>query len=44
MADFVFEPMLNEGGLLASNVGEIIGIGPGRGIAFLYSVCGLMII
>ncbi|WP_114786295.1 MFS transporter [Vibrio tetraodonis] len=44
MADFVFEPMFNEGGLLASNVGEIIGIGPGRGIAFLYSVCGLMII
>ena len=44
MADFVFEPMLNEGGLLANNVGEIIGIGPGRGIAFLYSVCGLMII
>ncbi|CAM3895630.1 MFS transporter [Vibrio aquimaris] len=44
MADFVFEPMLNEGGLLASNVGEIIGIGPGRGIAFLYSVCGLMIL
>lgn len=44
LADFIFEPMFQDGGLLASNIGGIIGTGSGRGIAFLYSICGLMII
>lgn len=44
LADFIFEPMFNQDGLLTNNIGEIIGTGPGRGIVFLYGVCGLIII
>ncbi|MBD3147301.1 non-ribosomal peptide synthetase/MFS transporter [Microbispora bryophytorum] len=37
----LFDPMLAPGGALASTVGALIGVGPGRGIAFLYLVCAL---
>jgi hypothetical protein len=40
MADSVFEPMFQEGGLLADSVGRVIGVGPGRGIAFLFIILG----
>ena len=40
LADSVFEPMLQEGGSLAGSVGQIIGVGPGRGIAFLFIILG----
>ncbi|WP_306291634.1 MFS transporter [Microbispora sp. GKU 823] len=37
----LFDPMLAPGGALAPTVGAVIGVGPGRGIAFLYLVCAL---
>jgi MFS family permease len=42
LADRVFEPVLQEGGVLADSVGEIIGVGPGRGIAFLFVILGVL--
>lgn len=44
LADDIFEPMLADGGALASTVGRVIGVGPGRGIAFLYVMLGVLII
>jgi DHA3 family macrolide efflux protein-like MFS transporter len=43
LADKVFEPLLLKGGLLADNIGKIIGIGPGRGIGFIFILTGLTI-
>jgi DHA3 family macrolide efflux protein-like MFS transporter len=42
LADRLFEPWLAPGGALADSVGRVIGTGPGRGIAFLFIVLGLM--
>ena len=36
--------MLNEGDLLASSIGKIIGVGPGRGTALTFVVMGLLVI
>jgi MFS family permease len=44
LADHVFNPMLEEGGLLASSVGQFIGTGPGRGIGFMFVVCGILVV
>lgn len=44
LADHVFNPLMQEGGVLASSVGQIIGTGPGRGIALLFIVAGLFVI
>ncbi|MDR9450649.1 MAG: MFS transporter [Acidimicrobiia bacterium] len=41
LADSVFEPLLAIGGGLAGSVGSVIGIGPGRGIGFMFVVMGL---
>lgn len=39
-ADYVFTPLLLEGGALASTfVGDVLGVGPGRGIG-LMMICG----
>lgn len=43
LADRVFEPLLAPGGPLAGSLGRIIGVGPGRGIALLFIVLGLLI-
>lgn len=40
LADGVFEPLLVEGGGLADSVGQIIGVGVGRGSAFLIILAG----
>jgi DHA3 family macrolide efflux protein-like MFS transporter len=40
LADRVFEPLLQPGGALADSVGSVIGVGPGRGIAFLFIILG----
>ena len=40
LADRVFEPLLAPGGALAGSVGQVIGVGPGRGVAFLLIVLG----
>ena len=42
LADKVFEPLLAPDGLLAGSVGRIIGVGPGRGIGFLFIIIGIL--
>jgi MFS transporter, DHA3 family, macrolide efflux protein len=37
----VFEPWLAPGGALAGSVGRLIGVGPGRGLGFLFIVLGV---
>lgn len=44
VADRVFEPLLLPGGGLADSVGTIIGTGPGRGMAFLMMIVGVLMI
>ena len=44
LADFVFEPLLAEGGLLSSTVGRVIGFGKGRGVGLLFIIVGAMTI
>ncbi|MGH7908427.1 MAG: MFS transporter, partial [Thermodesulfobacteriota bacterium] len=41
LAEFVFEPMLSETGVLAGSVGQIIGVGPGRGIGLIFILTGI---
>ncbi|MCP4656804.1 MAG: MFS transporter [bacterium] len=43
LADYLFEPLLRAGGPLADSVGQLIGVGPGRGIALLLMVLGILI-
>ncbi len=44
LADFVFNPLLVEGGVLSQTiVGELIGVGPTRGIGFMFICAGLII-
>ena len=40
LADFVFEPLMDLGGLLSGSVGQLIGVGQGRGIALMFLVMG----
>jgi DHA3 family macrolide efflux protein-like MFS transporter len=40
IADRWFEPMLAKGGLLSDSIGRVIGVGPGRGMALIFVVCG----
>lgn len=42
LADYIFSPMLMDGGLLANNVGKLFGTGEGRGIGLMISIAGLM--
>ena len=41
LAEFVFEPAMMPGGVLADSVGAVIGTGPGRGLALMFIVLGL---
>jgi MFS family permease len=41
LADRLFEPLLRPGGGLASSVGAVIGVGPGRGVGFLFMLLGV---
>jgi MFS family permease len=43
LADRVFEPLFKEGGGLAYFIGNIIGVGSGRGIGFIFIISGLII-
>jgi MFS family permease len=43
LADKVFNPWLNHGGVLATSIGNFIGVGPGRGIGLLFIISGLFI-
>ncbi|NMD38536.1 MAG: MFS transporter [Christensenellaceae bacterium] len=40
LTDYVFEPALKEGGILANSIGRLIGTGEGRGIGFLLIIAG----
>ena len=42
LADRIFEPLLAATGPLASSVGQIIGVGQGRGVALLFIVMGAL--
>ena len=42
LVDRLFEPLLIHGGPLAGNVGQIIGVGPGRGIGLLFIGMGML--
>lgn len=42
LADRVFEPAMSEHGLLAGSMGQVIGVGPGRGIALFIIILGLL--
>jgi len=42
LADRLFEPMLAPAGLLAGSIGQIIGVGPGRGIGLLFLIMGVL--
>lgn len=42
LTDYVFEPALRPGGALADSVGQIIGTGPGRGMALFIIIIGLL--
>lgn len=41
LADGVFETLLAENGALAGSIGQVIGVGTGRGSALLIIVAGL---
>ena len=41
LAEFVFEPALSENGALAGSLGQVIGVGPGRGIGLVFILTGL---
>ena len=43
IADHVANPLLMPGGGLASSLGQLIGTGPGRGIAFIFILSGLLL-
>lgn len=44
LADYVFEPLFTENGLLVDSVGRMIGTGAGRGIGFFLILCGMAMI
>jgi DHA3 family macrolide efflux protein-like MFS transporter len=44
IADRVFEPLLVVGGPLAGSLGQLIGVGPGRGVALAFVIAGLCLV
>jgi amino acid adenylation domain-containing protein len=42
LADRVFEPLMARDGVLAGSVGALLGVGPGRGVALLMVVLGVL--
>ncbi|MEG4634736.1 MFS transporter [Microcoleus sp. AR_TQ3_B6] len=42
LADRVFEPLMTTGGLLAGSMGQLIGVGPGRGIGLMFMTLGVL--
>lgn len=42
LADKVFKPLLVEGGPLTGSLGQILGVGPGRGVGLMFVVIGLL--
>ncbi|MBD6619309.1 MFS transporter [Komarekiella sp. 'clone 1'] len=44
LAEKVFEPLMATDGLLAGNIGQIIGVGTGRGMGLLLAIVGIFTI
>lgn len=44
LASRIFGPMLEEEGILAGSIGALIGTGPGRGMAFMFIILGLIVL
>jgi MFS transporter, DHA3 family, macrolide efflux protein len=44
LAEYLFEPLMAANGILAGSVGQILGVGPGRGIGLLLVIAGLTIL
>jgi MFS family permease len=44
LVDYVMQPAMEPGGALASTVGQVIGVGPGRGQALVFVMVGLLTI
>ncbi len=42
LADYMFEPLMAPNGYLAGSIGQIIGVGPGRGIGLLFIIMGTL--
>ena len=42
LADYVFKPLMLEGGFLANSIGQLIGVGEGRGIGLLFILLGIL--
>ncbi|MFO7943680.1 MAG: MFS transporter [Anaerolineales bacterium] len=42
LADYVFEPAMEEGGSLIPIFGDIVGTGPGAGMASMFIIAGIM--
>ncbi len=43
LADKIFNPLFMPGGALALSLGHIFGMGPGRGIAFIFFISGVVV-
>lgn len=44
LSDLVFEPLMRQGGALASSLpGQLLGVGPGRGVALMFVLGGLVL-
>ena len=44
LADYVFEPLLLPGGALSGSLGQILGVGPGRGMGLIFVALGVLTI
>ncbi|MEM9955427.1 MAG: MFS transporter [Chloroflexota bacterium] len=44
LADSIFEPYFMRDGLFADNLGQLIGVGDGRGMAFMFILVGISLI
>ncbi len=42
LADHIFEPLMATNSPLAGSIGQIIGVGPGRGIGLLFIIIGIL--
>jgi hypothetical protein len=42
LADYVFEPAMEEGGTLIPIFGDLVGTGPGAGMASMFIIAGIM--
>ncbi len=43
LADHVFNPLLKPNGMLEDSFGQLVGTGPGRGIAFMFFISGVCV-